>query len=46
MLHRGGCTLYSAQFGFISREDAMIALEEPDIELCQICNPQTGLQPQ
>ncbi|MFJ8856434.1 DUF6233 domain-containing protein [Streptomyces sp. NPDC102437] len=46
MLHRGGCGLYSAQFGFISREDAMTALGEPDIEPCQICNPQTGLQPQ
>ncbi|MFE7111983.1 DUF6233 domain-containing protein [Streptomyces sp. NPDC057575] len=39
LLHRGGCGLYSAQFGFISREDAMIALAEPDIEPCQTCNP-------
>ncbi|WP_262375717.1 DUF6233 domain-containing protein [Streptomyces sp. sk2.1] len=46
LLHRGGRGLYSAQFGFISREDAIIALAEPDIEPCQTCNPQTGLQPQ
>ncbi|MFF2902918.1 DUF6233 domain-containing protein, partial [Streptomyces sp. NPDC057966] len=32
LLHRGGCSLYSARFGFISREDALIALAEPGIE--------------
>ncbi|WP_413754489.1 DUF6233 domain-containing protein [Streptomyces sp. R-74717] len=43
MLHRAGCALYSAQLGFINRQEAIIALDEPDIEACQICNPQTGL---
>ncbi|MFD4945278.1 DUF6233 domain-containing protein [Streptomyces sp. NPDC058409] len=43
MLHRGGCGLYSAQLGFINRQEAIIALGEPGIEACQICNPQTGL---
>ncbi|MFF1918611.1 DUF6233 domain-containing protein [Streptomyces sp. NPDC058239] len=43
MLHRGGCGLYSAQLGFINRQEAIIALDEPDIEARQICNPQTGL---
>ncbi|WP_331750724.1 MULTISPECIES: DUF6233 domain-containing protein [unclassified Streptomyces] len=38
-------SLYNSQFGFLDREDALIALGEPDTEPCQICNPQTGLQP-
>ena len=44
LLHRGGCTLYTNEFGFISREEAVIALAEPDIEACQICAPQSGLE--
>ncbi|MFJ3274322.1 MULTISPECIES: DUF6233 domain-containing protein [unclassified Streptomyces] len=42
-LHRGGCTL-SPQLGFISREEAIIALNEPDIEACRICHPEEGLR--
>ncbi|MFD6275141.1 DUF6233 domain-containing protein [Streptomyces sp. NPDC060209] len=44
LLHRGNCTMYRNGSGFISREEAIIALAEPDMEACQICNPQTGLQ--
>nr|WP_308427528.1 DUF6233 domain-containing protein [Streptomyces atratus] len=35
--------MYPNEMGFISREDAVIALGDPDIEACQICSPETGL---
>lgn len=43
LLHRGDCSLYANQMGFISREEAIIALAEPDIEPCQICSPEAAL---
>ncbi|MFJ4126129.1 DUF6233 domain-containing protein [[Kitasatospora] papulosa] len=43
LLHRGGCATYPDRVGLISREDAMVALAEPDIEPCEVCRPQTGL---
>ncbi|MET7311640.1 DUF6233 domain-containing protein [Streptomyces sp. NPDC005571] len=42
LLHRGNCTLHKNDFRFISCEKAVIDLAEPDIDACQICNPQTG----
>ncbi|MEV5295413.1 DUF6233 domain-containing protein [Streptomyces sp. NPDC053741] len=43
LLYCGGCATYPDQVGLISREDAMVALAEPDIEPCEVCQPQTGL---
>lgn len=37
LLHRGGCATYLDQVGLISREDAMVALAQPDIEPCEVC---------
>ncbi|MFJ9061992.1 DUF6233 domain-containing protein [Streptomyces sp. NPDC102409] len=44
MLHRGGCTTYPVRIGLISRLDAMVVLAEPDIEPCEVCRPDTGLE--
>ncbi|MEU8708593.1 DUF6233 domain-containing protein [Streptomyces sp. NPDC048565] len=38
------CTLYLTDAGYVSREDAMIALAEPDIRPCEICGPETALR--
>lgn len=43
LLHRGGCATYPDQVGLISREDAIVALAQPDIEPCGVCRPETGL---
>ena len=45
MLHRGGCTLYKTEIGYLDRHEALIALEDEGIGLepCEICNPLPGL---
>ncbi|TXR94508.1 hypothetical protein EAO73_35090 [Streptomyces sp. col6] len=45
LLHRGDCALYKSSFGFISAEDAAVAIDEPDIEACPVCLPDDGLPP-
>jgi hypothetical protein len=44
-LHRGGCNLYRHEMGYITRDDALIALEDEGtpIEACAICNPMSAL---
>ncbi|MFJ9683647.1 DUF6233 domain-containing protein [Streptomyces sp. NPDC101194] len=43
MLHRGGCTLYNSDLGFLDRDEAITAMREPGIEPCEICRPETEL---
>ncbi|ACX71180.1 hypothetical protein pZL12.103c [Streptomyces phage ZL12] len=45
VLHRADCTLYEGEGGFISGEDAVVALTMPEIEPCEECRPETGLAP-
>lgn len=45
-LHRGGCTLWTSEMGYLSREDVLLALQDDTmtVEMCQICRPETGLR--
>ena len=46
ILHRGGCTMWKNEMGYISREDALLALQDETmtVEMCGICKPETGLR--
>lgn len=45
-LHRGGCTLWTSEMGYLSRDEALLALDDETmtIEMCGICRPETGLR--
>ena len=45
LLHRGDCGLYKSPLGYISPEDAAVAIDEPGVEACQVCLPDDGLPP-
>lgn len=46
MLHRGGCNLFTTEIGYLSRDEALTALEleDPPVECCGVCQPETGLR--
>ena len=46
ILHRGGCTMWKNEMGYLSREDVMLALQDDTmtVEMCGICKPETGLR--
>ncbi|MFD4589035.1 DUF6233 domain-containing protein [Streptomyces sp. NPDC058434] len=39
MLHRGDCGLFRTQIGYLDKEHVTVALEDPRLEMCEICAP-------
>jgi hypothetical protein len=46
VLHRGGCGIWKGELGFLSREEALLVLEDDslNVEMCGVCNPGNGLR--
>lgn len=46
VLHRGGCGIWKGETGFVTREEALLALEDEslDVQMCGVCNPEPGLR--
>ena len=45
ILHRGGCSLWKKERGFLERGEVLLALEDEllELEMCGVCRPETGL---
>lgn len=46
VLHRGGCSIWQGEVGYLERQEVLLALEDDTItvEMCQVCNPEPGLR--
>ena len=46
VLHRGGCGIWKGETGFVTHEEALLALEDESlaVEMCTVCNPESGLR--
>jgi hypothetical protein len=46
VLHRGGCGIWKGEHAFLSREEALLALEDDSlaVEMCSVCNPEPALR--
>lgn len=47
VLHRGGCSIWQGEVGYLEREEALLALQDDTItvDMCAVCNPEPGLRP-
>jgi hypothetical protein len=46
VLHRGGCSIWKGETGFLERAEVLLALEDDSlhVEMCGVCNPKPGLR--
>lgn len=46
VLHRGGCGIWKGEHGFLTREEALLAMDDESlhVEMCSVCNPEPGLR--
>ena len=46
VLHRGGCGIWKGETGFLERGEVLLLLEDDSlhVEMCGVCNPESGLR--